>query len=236
MALAAASTAAVRADEPAGFVDGFDALGATEGAWAMTQLQRGELELAADPLDPANRVIAMRAGGKARTVGKAALVHRFVPVGAGRTVVMRGRFFAPEGAALDSVILMDLECASCGLDTNPGVRLYLRDGRLRVDRSKIGHDQAFTPLVADRMARGRWHAIEWRVRLGHGTAGGTTVTLDGATVLDATGDTLLDQAVVRRFADVEVTEAVDRFQVGLTANSNPGPTALLMDDVSFAIE
>lgn len=205
--------------------------------WALAQTQRGHVEKAVDPVDDGNIVALMRAGGKrGGRVGKAALVHRFTPVGMGRTVIMRGSFFFPDNAAVDSVILMDLECASCGLDTNPGVRLYLRDGRLRIDRSKIGLRQALLPHDPRQVSPRRWHVIEWRSTLGHGDGGRSVVLVDGDVVLDARGDTLLSQEIVREFADIDVEEAVDRFQVGLTANSNRGESTLLLDNVSFSID
>jgi len=204
--------------------------------WALRQLQRGEIAVRPDPLRPGNRVVAMRAGGKGWRVGKAGLIHRFEPISAGSTVIMRASFLIPDGAYRDSVILMDLECASCGIDTNPGVRLYLRDGRLRVDRSKIGLRDAFYPNDPHRVQFNKWHEVEWRVTLGKGNAGRAIVRLDDAVVLDSRGTTILSQEVVSRLADVRVDEAVDRFQIGITANSNGRPTRLLVDEISFAVE
>ena len=89
----------------------------------------------------------MAAGPKGKRVGKAGLIHRFAPIGVGSVIDMSARFYFPKGEKTDSIILMDLECAACGLDTNPGLRLYLRNGHLRVDRSKVGIKEPFYPCL-----------------------------------------------------------------------------------------
>lgn len=202
--------------------------------FSKVQLQRGAIELAADPVERGNHVARMTAAGRLFSeVGKADLILAYSPLGAGRVVEMRGRFFFPAGSRLDSVILMDLECASCGLDTNPGVRLYLRDGLLRVDRAKIGIQAAFLPDIGSGVRIGTWHDIRWEVTLGVGSRGRSRVYLDGTQVMDSRGTTVLSQAVVEQLAPITVMEQVDRFQIGLTANSNPVRQTLYLDDVSI---
>lgn len=211
----------------------FETPDVTDG-FAAIQSQRGSVTVRSDPHDPANTVAVMTAGPKSSgRVGKADLIHRFDPVPRGGRVRMAARVMVPEGAPLNSVILMDLECASCGLEGNPGIRLYLRDGRLRVDRSKIGLQDAFLPSVGTRLEPGRWHDLVWDVVLGDDAEGRSVVTLDRARVMDAHGTTVLLQRVVSQFEDTRVTEAVDRFQVGVTANSNPVPATAFMDDIRF---
>ncbi|MBY6058079.1 polysaccharide lyase [Leisingera daeponensis] len=211
----------------------FDDAGEGRG-FAHVQLQRGAAVPAEDPLHPGNQVARLTAGPKQKgKVGKADYVHRFQPLQAGSVVLMQARFYFPPGTPLNSLILMDLECASCGLDTNPGVRLYLRRGMLRVDRSKIGIKQAFLPSVPHMMAAGVWHELSWQVTLGAGEQGRSVVRLDGEVVSDARGTTVLTQEVVSRHMDVAVQEQADRFQVGVTANSNPQTVELLLDDVRF---
>ena len=146
---------------------------------------------------------------------------------------MSGAFYFSKSDQTNSVILMDLECASCGLDTNPGMRLYLRDGRLRVDRSKIGIDVPFYAEQGHQVEPGRWHDVRWRVHLGEGDAGRSDVFLNGQVVASNRGTTLLTQTIVSRIANIKVREAVDRFQIGITANSNKTGTSLLLDDVRF---
>lgn len=211
----------------------FETPDVTDG-FAAIQSQRGSVTVQADPHDPANGVAAMIAGPKSSgRVGKADLIHRFAPVPRGGRIRVSARVMVPDGAPLNSVILMDLECATCGLDGNPGIRLYLRDGRLRVDRSKIGVRDAFLPSVGTRLQPGRWHDLVWEVVLGDGAEGRSVVTLDGARVMDARGTTVLLQRIVSQFENTLVTEAVDRFQVGVTANSNSVAATAFMDDIRF---
>lgn len=215
-----------------GLLSDFSAGNAASG-FSATQEQDGSVGLRMDPTQPGNQVARMSAGPKGRQVGKAGLIHRFAPVGIGRTVDMSARFFVPEGEMTNSIILMDLECASCGLDTNPGVRLYLRDGRLRVDRSKIGIKEPFYPSVDHQVRPNQWHRIRWTVTLGDGPEGQSIVYLDGREVGRDRGATVLTQRVVSQIANIRVKEQVDRFQIGLTANSNRRRTELLVDDVRF---
>ncbi|WP_264212625.1 hypothetical protein [Leisingera thetidis] len=211
----------------------FDEAGG-QGGFAHVQLQRGEAVLAEDPLQPGNRVARLTAGPKKKgKVGKADYVHRFEPLPAGSVILMQARIYFPPGMPLNSVILMDLECASCGLETNPGIRLYLRRGLLRVDRSKVGIKQPFLPTVPRVMTAGVWHELSWQVTLGAGEDGRSLVTLDGEVISDARGTTMLTQEIVSRHMDVTVREQADRFQIGLTANSNPQAAEMLLDDVRF---
>lgn len=229
---AAAALPACPAADLTGFGAGTDAA----AAFTRMQMQRGEVTLSTDPLNAANRVAYMSAGRKqGAQVGKADLILAYTPLGAGRVIEMGGRFFFPHGTPLDSLILMDLECASCGIDTNPGIRLYLRDGRLRVDRSKIGIEDAFLPVNPLRMRTGVWHDIRWEVTLGADRAGRSRVFVDGNPVMDARGTTLLTQKIISQIAPVRVREQVDRFQVGLTANSNSRAQSLYLDDVSICV-
>lgn len=206
--------------------------------FTSTQLQRGTIELAGDPAGSTNRVVRMTAGEKVGDqVGKADLIVAYPALGAGHRLVARGRFYFPADSTLNSIILMDIECASCGLDTNPGIRLYLRDGALRVDRSKIGIADAFLPTGPERVTAGAWHTIVWQVTLGIDEAGRSDVYLDGVQVMSAVGTTLISQAVVDQLAPgVTVQEQADRLQLGLTANSNPTPQTLYLDDVAMCTQ
>lgn len=207
-----------------------------QGSFSGVQLQSGTIEVAPDPLRDGNSVVRMQAGPRVDgRVGKAHLIHRFAQATHGDGIEMGARFLIPEGSATNSVILMDLECADCGLSTNPGIRLYLRDGRPRVDRSKIGIGEPFYPDRDLRIGTGVWLEVVWRVVLGEGEAGRSAVYLDGKRSGVAHGTTILTQAAARQLGDIEVTEGVDRFQIGLTANSNDAETELILDDVWFCL-
>lgn len=226
----------VNAESP-GLLSTFDDTSALARDFSRIQRQRGDIDVIADPAVTGNGVARLTAGPKRLgRVGKAALIRDFGPVGAGHVVYMQGNFYFPPDTSLNSIILMDLECASCGPDTNPGIRLYLRDARLRVDRSKVGIRDAFLQNRDVQLRPGRWYEIRWRVVLGDTDTGRSTVWVDGAQVMDASGITLLLQEVVDRYTDRSVKEQVDRFQVGLTANSNDTPQVVLLDNVSLGVQ
>ncbi|MEB2311734.1 MAG: hypothetical protein OZ921_05545 [Sorangiineae bacterium] len=219
-------------------VSDFESGGDVAAGFTNTQVQRGSVEVDADPVEPTNHVARMTAGEKVGDqVGKADLIVAYPAIGAGHRVVASGRFFFPADSSLDSLILMDIECASCGLDTNPGIRLYLRDGALRVDRSKIGLTDAFLPTSPTLVTTGTWHSLVWQVTLGIGDAGRSDVYLDGVQVMSATGTTLISQAIIDQVAPgITVKERADRLQIGLTANSNPTSQTLFLDDVAMCVD
>lgn len=213
--------------------------GLEKGApWAAQQLQRGKARLMKDPTgDSDNMVLALEAGRKkGGKVGKADLIHRFEPLKMGKTINMKARFYIPKGTPLNSLILMDVECASCGLPKNPGVRLYLRDGRIRVDRSKIGIKEPFLPLKEKKVMQNKWFTVHWLLKLGDETGGISKVHLDDELVLDNQGTNLITQKIVDTLADIKIKEQVDRFQIGITANSNKSKAKMLVDDVQMWVE
>lgn len=229
--------AAFQPCEPEAVISDFDRSARPVDGFDREQKQLGDIVLATDPLSGSNVTARMVAGPKfAGKVGKADLILGFDPLGAGHRVQMRGRFFFPAGSRLDSVILMDLECATCGLDTNPGIRLYLRRGYLRVDRSKIGYAETFNQNVPLKLRTDTWHDIIWQVDLGKGEAGGSTVLLDGAEVMNAVGTTIPTKEAARKVTNKPIRELVDRFQIGLTANSNSVAQTLYLDTVTFCTQ
>lgn len=207
------------------------------GSFSAVQQQRGSIELGVDPENSKNRIAVFTAGPKnGGRVGKADLIHRYPQIGEGKIVTMSGRFFFPKGTKLNSLILMDLECAKCGPDTNPGIRLYLRNSTIRIDRSKIGIKEPFLPTARMKLETEKWYRIEWVVSLSETRNGNSIVRLDGEVVLDRNGITLLSQEIVRKLTNRTVISAVDRFQIGLTANSNSSEMSILVDDVSFRVD
>ncbi len=224
--------------ESGGFADDFEAglsVG-KPGGWSLTQIQRGAVTRITRPGEAGSWAVQFTAGAKqGGKVGKADLVKRFDPIGVGQTISVSADFYFPAGTPRNSIVLMDMECGSCGLDTNPGVRVYLRDGRLRVDRSKIGIKDAFMPSVDHQVGPDKWHRIEWRSTLGKDAAGLTEIFLDGRRVVSASGTNLIDQEIINRLASITIKERVDRVQLGLTANSNLQPATLLMDNARIVI-
>jgi hypothetical protein len=157
-------------------------------------------------------------------VPKAALIARPAKLAAGERVRIAFSVMVPQGAPLNSIHLADLECATCGEEGNPGIRLYLRHGRLRIDRSKIGVREAWTNDAAPQLRHSRWHRVEMDVTAGFGSGGRARVRLDGRTVLEASGDTIVRPSPAQ-------SAGLDRIQIGLTASSNAVPAIAWFDDV-----
>lgn len=186
------------------------------------QEQNGTVRLAADPAGGPATVLRAEAGPRTdRRVGKAALILPFAAMRPGATIIVEAEFYFPLETPLNSIHLMDLECKFCGQSHNPGLRLYLRHGRLRIDRKKINGGPAWTNDRGPSLVPGRWHRIRWELTLGADDASGRSeVFLDGTAVLRNRGRTLPD--VPKRHA------AIDRLQIGLTANSNDRAAVLYL--------
>ena len=134
----------------------------------------------------------------------------------------------PAGTPLNSLHLVDFECAKCGEAGNPGIRLYLRHGRLRIDRSKIGHREAWTNERAPQLHHGRWHRVDLEVKAGFGDGGAVQARLDGVRVLEARGDTIFRSRGGH-------AAGADRIQIGLTASSNTVPALAYFDNIRVTI-
>lgn len=236
LAMAALITSPAQAGRDVHIIDTFDQGVQIGTHWAKPQLQDGTIAPGIVGTNPGRAVAVMKAGPKANgRVGKADLIHRFEPAGAGAMVEIAASILIPAGYPRNSVTLIDLECAKCGPEGNPGNRLYLRDGRLRVDRKKVGFKHAFTSEIDHMVREETWHRIVWRTWLGKDDAGRLQVTLDDQLVLDATGTNLPTAEHTPGANGRAVLEAVDRIQLGITANSNDQAAMLLVDDVEMRI-
>ena len=193
--------------------------------WPASQQVEGELAVVRGAREGDRIALRARTGPRGARVPKAALIARPAPMAAGTRVTVSFDLMVPQGAPLNSIHLVDLECATCGAGHNPGIRLYLRDGRLRIDRAKIGHRHAWTNPKAPQLVHGRWHRIALAVTVGHGARGAAEVRLDGEVVLEGKGDT----------AGPGIAAAADRVQIGLTASSNAVPAVAYFDNVGIAI-
>ncbi|WP_156841932.1 hypothetical protein [Novosphingobium aquimarinum] len=188
-------------------------------AWADTQQIQGKIITLAKA-EGRNGVLMAKAGARRTVVPKAGLIARFARMPSGSRLTASFDLFVPRGYPVNSIHLMDLECASCGVSGNPGVRLYLRHGRLRVDRSKIGIEHAWANDDAPALQQGRWHHINVNaVMSADDAAGSVDVRLDGARVLSGTGRTLLPGRMA----------GFDRLQFGITATSNDTEVRALFD-------
>lgn len=209
------------------FADDFEAGLCTDSCpgahWAIRQEERGSVAVVPAP-GRKGKALKASASAKSGGVSKADVVARTAAMGEGTLVTVAFDLYAPRETPLNSIQLVDIECASCGEGGNPGVRLYLRRGRLRIDRSKIGIRNAWVRDDAPVLASERWHRVVLSVRIGAGDNGGARVTLDGTEVLNARGATILP--LDKRFTD--------RVQIGVTANSNPVPVTLYFDNIAVS--
>lgn len=193
--------------------------------WAIAQQVNGSVALAPSPSGPGKVLIAKAGPKQGSTVAKADIVARIAPAVAGSVVSVGFDLYVPPGQPLNSIQLVDLECADCGEAGNPGVRLYLRHGRLRIDRSKIGHQHAWVNDAGPQLATGRWHRIAFNMRVAADESGEASATLDGAPAVNGTGATIMD--LPRKW--------VDRVQIGITANSNAVPASMMFDNIDITI-
>jgi hypothetical protein len=208
------------------FADDFEAgLRVGNGGWALAQQVNGRVRVTPTPQRRGQALLASAGPKRGDTVAKADLVARIPLMPAGTQLSIAFDFRAPSATPLDSLQLVDVECATCGEAGNPGIRLYLRRGRLRVDRAKIGIRHAWTRDDAPMLRSDRWHRIVWQLRLDAGNRGTTRVLLDGQEVLVAQGATLGDLPRI----------GADRVQIGITASSNPIPASAWFDNISITI-
>lgn len=209
-----------------GFREDFDrGLRIGAGRWALAQQVNGRVTLAPAPQRRGKAMLASAGPKQGGTVAKADLVARVPLMPAHTTLTIAFDIRVPAGSPRNSLQLVDVECATCGEAGNPGIRLYLRDGRLRIDRSKIGIRHAWTNDTAPALAADRWHRVTWQLRLDAGARGAARVLLDGREVLAARGATLADLPTI----------GADRIQIGITANSNPVPARAYFDDIAVSI-
>jgi hypothetical protein len=165
---------------------------------------------------------------KLTQVPKAALVARPAKIAPGSRLEVALEVMIPTGTPLNSIHLIDVECATCGSDGNPGIRVYLRNGRLRIDRAKVGEANAWTNENAPKLSAGAWHRVRAVVTPARGRRGRAQVFLDGAEVLDAIGSTIVEPGRGS-------SAGIDRVQIGVTANSNPRAVTAYFDNVEIRV-
>jgi len=201
--------------------------------WTLKQLQRWSIKEFEDPLDEMNSVLIMKAGEKQGSqVGKAWLIKAISHVWVWSWVVVEADFYFPEERSRNSLILLDLECKNCWIDTNPGIRLYLRDEYLRIDRSKIGINESFNQELDYRVLSGTWHNLRMEVIFWEET-GSQKIFLDNNLVIDRRGTNVLTQSIVDEYNIILDNVWIDRVQIWMTANSNSSSQTLLLDNVSI---
>jgi len=201
--------------------------------WTLKQLQRWSIKKWQDPLLESNEVLIMKAWEKQGSqVGKAWLVKAINHIWVWSWVIVEADFYFPEDTSRNSLILIDLECKKCWIDTNPGIRLYLRDEYLRVDRSKIGIDESFNQELDHKILSQTWYTLRMEVVFWE-TEGSTKVFIDDILVIHRLWINILTQDIVDEYNIVLENIWIDRVQVWMTANSNLSSQTLLLDNVSI---
>jgi hypothetical protein len=232
IAAAPAARGQASAEEPAyRFRDRFE--GALRPEWIPYGV-RGDGHIARSGSGYALR---MEAGGKiGEEVGKACIVHAFpTPLLPGDRLEVAALFRLP-AIADGRISLIDIECKQCGVATQPGIRLFLDlDRRIYLERGKLGHSGSFWQDAGDGLPVDDWCELRWLVRFGHGSDGLCRIWLDGRPILEARGANFPDQAVADGFSVQLAAEQYDRVQIGITANSQPEPTALDLRDVRLTV-
>jgi hypothetical protein len=164
-------------------------------------------------------------------ISKASIERKGYNFVEGDTVFMQASFYFEPGADLNEIYLMDIECEQC-YSQAPGPRLKVSNGFLSIDRGKIGFAGSFKENNLS-IPTGEWFQIIWQMILGKNSKGITKVYLNGQRVMDTTGTNIPDRAIFSAEGVTLTAEKLDRFEVGITANSSSKPALLYVDNVSM---
>ena len=202
-------------------------LGATENIAYAMQLNDGDVGISED-----GNTFLHTVDARAGSISKSTLNVGFEPVDAAGIIAVEMDFMIPDGYPTDQIFLADFESGNANIGTNPGVRIYLRDGMIRVDRAKIGLDETW---VADHapITTGEWFSLRAIVTAGDDDVGKMQIYLNGQLVLEENGSTVLTQSVMDQFNLTLEGGELDRVQLGLTANNGPNEASVATRDMSI---
>ncbi len=192
------------------------------------QLNSGDVGVAADGTGFLHQV-----DGAGASITKSTLNASFTPINDGGTIVLEMDFMIPDGSPVHEIYLADFESANANTGTHPGVRVYLHEGMLRVDRGKIGEDMWYGQN--EPIQTGQWYTQRIELVAGDDGAGSVRIFLDGELVLDAAGSTVLTQEVAQQYGWSLEGGELDRVQVGLTANNGSSEASLATRDISVEV-
>lgn len=195
---------------------------------------------------PGGRALYAYAVNDTDPVSKASAVYGELDLRAGDAIEVSACVWAPGGANLSDVFIMDLECADCwpagasAPDPSPGVRIHLKDpqGYPVLERAKIGYGRdSLRPPPARQggLARDVWTRVTWRLELGgRGDDGWAQIWLDQDLIVEGRTQTLPEPDA---FAEDGVrlrNIKVDYLELGVTANASSAPLTLGFRDVSIS--
>ncbi|WP_052261743.1 heparin lyase I family protein [Leisingera sp. ANG-M1] len=190
-------------------------------AETIIQLQDGRIDISDD-----GNVTLMRAGSAGSKVGKSTYSTAIDSTDNSGLITAEFDFMIPDGMPTSHIYLADIESASASSGYNPGVRIQVRDGIIRVERGKIGIKELW-PADMEELETGRWYSLKVELRPGRGDDGEVRLYLDGEKVVDENGQT------------VDTTSSnswIDRVQVGLTANVNDYDAALAVRNIEISTD
>jgi len=196
------------------------------GRWGLTS----DVVVAVDGVG--NRTFDCLAAPKGRRVGKAYVTKNFPAVTRGQVVEARATYRILNAPKAGSLYLMDFECRHCGLSAKAGLRVLLRNGRLQVNRSKLGLRDDFVSASVPQIQVGKPFTLTVRLELG-GRRGQTTVLVNDEAILDRVGINMPLQRVAEQFGLTLKQEQFDYVQFGITANSSREKTRVLLSDVAI---
>ncbi|MEO1140178.1 MAG: hypothetical protein AAFW87_12050 [Pseudomonadota bacterium] len=203
------------------------ALGDFQQAEFAMQLNTGAVGISAD-----GNVLHHQVGASSGDVTKSTLNVGLQPVADSGLIAIEMDFFIPAGSPTDQVFLVDVESSSANTGTNPGVRVYLRDGLFRVDRAKIGEDQSWyaqhEPVTTD-----QWYTLRVVVVSGGEDTGEMRIYLNDDLVMQENGATRLTQEMLDPYNFNLVGGELDRVQLGLTANNGNTEAAVSTRDIDI---
>lgn len=171
---------------------------------------------------------------KSNRVGKAFVTKNFPAVKAGDIIEAKARYFIERVPQDGSLYLMDIECRSCGPQWQPGIRVHVRQGQLRVNRSKLRLKKDFVASNTTSIPTGKGFELSMRLRLGE-EAGETVIAIDGRPVIEERG---VNMPLEHIFAtqNLELAEEhLDYVQFGVTANSGSSEAEVLFSDAEVKI-
>lgn len=199
----------------------------------ISQKQNGHISLSEDGTSA-----IFTAHEKTNVVGKSALSAAIDPITTDdpQTINVSFDLKIPSGSPDNSIILADFESTASGIGANPGVRVYLRDGYLRVDRSKIGESEPWYSDQDGPINIDDWNAIEITMIPGANGEGLFEIRLNGQLILSETGNNVLSDEWKASVGLEDLYSPVDRVQVGLTANSNTVTASVEMRDLEISVD
>lgn len=187
----------------------------------LIQLQEGRLDISED-----GNVTLMRAGSAGSKVGKSTYSTAISTTDNSGLVTAEFDFMIPDGSPTSHIYLADIESKAASSGYNPGVRIQVRDGIIRVERGKIGIKELW-PADMDKLETGRWYSLKVELRPGAGNDGEVRLYLDGKKVVDEVGQTI----------DTTSSNSwIDTVQVGLTANVNDYDAALAVRNIEVSTD